>query len=79
MSLHKTICHQSNKLKWDKILTGRVLRTHVLEILEVLRQTSRAVPSRILSAHVLVYKRRGVHHEHGVSAKHHVLGKRTER
>jgi hypothetical protein len=49
------------------------------EILEVLWQTFRAVTSRFLSPQVLIYERRGVYHEQGVSAKHHVSSKRTER
>ena len=56
-----------------------MFQTQVPDILKVSRQATRAVLSRALSAPVLVYERRGVYHEQRVSAKHHVLGKRTER
>lgn len=80
MSLHETVSHQSSASRWYKIHTGCVLRTQVLEILEVSRQTKRAVLSCcVLPTQVLVYERGGVHHEQGVSAKHHVLRQRPKR
>jgi len=59
-----------------QIPTGHL---YVLEILEVLQQTTRATSlSCILSAQVLVYESRGIYHEQGMSAKLHVLSKRTK-
>jgi hypothetical protein len=51
----------------------------VLEILEVSRQAIHAVLSCVLPPPVLVYERRGVYHEQGVSTMHHVLRQRPKR
>ena len=78
-----TLCRPSvinrTKSRSYQIPTGHLLRTHVLEVPEVLRQTIRAAfLSCVFSAQVLVYESRGIYHEQGMSAKLHVSSERTK-
>ena len=77
VSLYKPSAMNRTKSRSHQIPTGHLpLRTDVLEIPEVLRQTIRAaLLSCVLSAQVLVYESRGVYHEQRVSAKLHVSSK----
>lgn len=61
------------------MLTGRVHRTQVTEVFEVFWKTARAALPCTVSVPVLLYERRCIDHEQGVSAEHHVLGERAKR
>jgi hypothetical protein len=79
VSLHKPSAINRTKSRSRRIPTGHLFPTHVLEILEVFRQTVRpASLSCALSAQVLVYESRGIYHEEGMSAKVHVSSERTK-
>ena len=83
MNLRKTssvIDHRSRKIEAaSNVLTGRVDRTQVAEVFEVFRKTVRAALACTVSAPVLLYERRCIDHEQGVSAEHHVLRERAKR